>query len=70
MHLFEHCVYVTVFDSGCVRVCFMWVHRTSISSKSDKSPAAWQIGTPDLCLCPSLICPPALHHNPSPAYLR
>lgn len=48
----------------------MCVHLTSISSKSGGSPAAWQIGTPDLCLCRPLICPPASRHNPSPANLR
>lgn len=40
-------------------VC-MW-HRSPLihqRSKSEGSPTAWQIGTPDLCLCPPLICPP------------
>lgn len=42
------------------------IHRRS---KSGGSPAAWQIGTPDLCLCRPLICPPTPRHNPSPANL-
>lgn len=49
---------VSVFEN-VVYVC-MWhrsppIHRCS---KSVGSPAAWQIGTPDLSLCQPLICPP------------
>ena len=45
----------------------MWHQSLHIHQWSEGSPAAWQIGNPDLCLCYPLICPPWWDIIPPPA---
>lgn len=64
------CVYPTV--AARFWACAPDIDHSSstVASKSVGSPAARQIGTPDLCLCQPLICPPVPPRNPSPADRR
>lgn len=55
-------VFVWACTCLCICVCCELVcdidHFFHQCSKSGGSPTAWQIGTPDLCLCLPLICLP------------
>lgn len=57
------CTFSVKFQFMCFErvLCVCMWHRSLLvhrCSKSGGSPAVCQIGTPDLCLCHPLICPP------------